>query len=185
MSVDLENGYGGSPESAAEAIVRVAEAGAVGGSIEDYDPAGRLYEPGQAAERVAAAAEFGAGRRLPVHAHRPRREPHPRQPRPRRHDRPTAGVRGGRRRLPLRARPANGRRDTCGLRRGLRPLNVLALRGCRSPSSPTPGRSASASEAGSRGWRSPRSRRRRVRSGTATSPRSRCALPLREWFSQG
>jgi 2-methylisocitrate lyase-like PEP mutase family enzyme len=29
----------------------------VGGSIEDWDPAGHLYEIGQAAERVAAAAE--------------------------------------------------------------------------------------------------------------------------------
>ncbi len=61
VSVDLENGYGESPESAAEAIVRVAEAGAVGGSIEDYDPTGRLYEPGRAAERVAAAAESARG----------------------------------------------------------------------------------------------------------------------------
>ena len=61
VSVDLENGYGESPESAAEAIVRVAEAGAVGGSIEDHDPAGRLYEPGRAAERVAAAAESARG----------------------------------------------------------------------------------------------------------------------------
>ena len=61
VSVDLENGYGESPERAAEAIVRVAEAGAVGGSIEDYDPAGHLYEPGKAAERVAAAAESARG----------------------------------------------------------------------------------------------------------------------------
>ena len=61
VSVDLENGYGESPESAAEAIVRVAGAGAVGGSIEDYDRAGRLYEPGHAAERVAAAAEAASG----------------------------------------------------------------------------------------------------------------------------
>ena len=35
LSVDLENGYGADPESAALAITRVAEAGAVGGSIED------------------------------------------------------------------------------------------------------------------------------------------------------
>ena len=32
-------------------------AGAVGGSIEDWDPDGRLYEPDHAAERVAAAAD--------------------------------------------------------------------------------------------------------------------------------
>jgi len=57
VSVDLENGYGDSPESAATAVARVAEAGAVGGSIEDYDPSGRLYERSYAVERVAAAVD--------------------------------------------------------------------------------------------------------------------------------
>jgi 2-methylisocitrate lyase-like PEP mutase family enzyme len=62
VSVDLENGYGSDPGDAAHAIACVAGAGAVGGSIEDFDPAGRLYEPSHAAERVAAAVE--AARRL-------------------------------------------------------------------------------------------------------------------------
>jgi 2-methylisocitrate lyase-like PEP mutase family enzyme len=57
ISVDLENGYGSEPEGAAETIRRVAGAGAVGGSIEDYDPAGHIYELAHAAERIAAAAE--------------------------------------------------------------------------------------------------------------------------------
>src|SRR5215210_6610297 len=57
LSVDLENGYGSEPESAALAIARAAEAGAVGGSIEDYDPAGHVYDLEHAAERVAAAVE--------------------------------------------------------------------------------------------------------------------------------
>jgi 2-methylisocitrate lyase-like PEP mutase family enzyme len=57
VSVDLENGYGPAPERAALAIARAAEAGAVGGSIEDYDPSGRLYEREQASERIAAAVE--------------------------------------------------------------------------------------------------------------------------------
>jgi 2-methylisocitrate lyase-like PEP mutase family enzyme len=57
VSVDLENGYGPDPEYAATAITRVAEAGAVGGSIEDWDPGGRLYELAHAAERIAAAVE--------------------------------------------------------------------------------------------------------------------------------
>src|SRR5438093_7167213 len=57
VSVDLENGYGPEPEDAALAITRAAQAGAVGGSIEDYDPAGRIYDVGHAAERVAAAVE--------------------------------------------------------------------------------------------------------------------------------
>jgi 2-methylisocitrate lyase-like PEP mutase family enzyme len=57
VSVDLENGYGPDPASAALAVSRVAEAGAVGGSIEDYDPAGFLYELDHAVERIGAAVE--------------------------------------------------------------------------------------------------------------------------------
>jgi 2-methylisocitrate lyase-like PEP mutase family enzyme len=58
ISVDLENGYGAAPEKGVEAINRVAEAGAVGGSIEDYDPdEDVLYGREQGAERIAAAAE--------------------------------------------------------------------------------------------------------------------------------
>ena len=65
VSVDLENGYGAEPESAALAIERAAEAGAVGGSIEDYDPDGHLYERGHAVERVAAAVEAARGLGFP------------------------------------------------------------------------------------------------------------------------
>jgi 2-methylisocitrate lyase-like PEP mutase family enzyme len=65
VSVDLENGYGSDPESAARAITRVAEAGAVGGSIEDYDPEGFLYELAHAAERVTAAVEAARGLGFP------------------------------------------------------------------------------------------------------------------------
>ena len=57
VSVDLENGYGAAPEEAARAVTAAANAGAVGGSIEDYDPAGMIYDAGLAAERVAAAVE--------------------------------------------------------------------------------------------------------------------------------
>ncbi|MDH4147872.1 MAG: isocitrate lyase/phosphoenolpyruvate mutase family protein [Acidimicrobiia bacterium] len=65
VSVDLENGYGASPKSVATAIMRVAEAGAVGGSIEDFDPSGHIYEHQHAAERVAAAAEATRGLEFP------------------------------------------------------------------------------------------------------------------------
>src|ERR687897_2389381 len=65
VSVDLENGYGHSPESAATAVARVAEAGAVGGSIGDYDPSGRLYERSHAVERVAAAVEAARALDIP------------------------------------------------------------------------------------------------------------------------
>jgi 2-methylisocitrate lyase-like PEP mutase family enzyme len=63
VSVDLENGYGPEPGDAAAAIERAAGAGAVGGSIEDYDPGGFIYPLEQAAERIAAAA--AAARSLP------------------------------------------------------------------------------------------------------------------------
>jgi 2-methylisocitrate lyase-like PEP mutase family enzyme len=65
VSVDLENGHGPEPEDAALAITRAAEAGAVGGSIEDYDPDGRLYAREHAAERVYAAAEAAGSLDLP------------------------------------------------------------------------------------------------------------------------
>ena len=65
VSVDLEDGFGPEPEDAARAVTRVAEAGAVGGSIEDYDRGGRIYEREHAAERVAAAAEAVAKLEFP------------------------------------------------------------------------------------------------------------------------
>jgi 2-methylisocitrate lyase-like PEP mutase family enzyme len=51
VAVDLESGYG----DPAGAITGVAEAGAVGGSIEDYDRDSGLYPPDEAVERVSAA----------------------------------------------------------------------------------------------------------------------------------
>jgi len=64
VSADLENGYGAEPEAAALAISRAAEAGAVGGSIEDWEPSG-LYERAHAVERVAAAVEAARGAGFP------------------------------------------------------------------------------------------------------------------------
>jgi 2-methylisocitrate lyase-like PEP mutase family enzyme len=57
ISVDLEDGHGREPEDAARTIARAAEAGAVGGSIEDFDRGGEIYEVDHAVERVAAAVE--------------------------------------------------------------------------------------------------------------------------------
>src|SRR4051794_18498841 len=65
ISVDLENGYGADPASAANAIARVAESGAVGGSIEDWDPAGHLYDLAHATERITAAVETARGLGFP------------------------------------------------------------------------------------------------------------------------
>ena len=60
VSADLENGFGDDPETAAETIRLGAEAGLVGGSIEDAsqrrdDP---IFELGRAADRVRAAADL-------------------------------------------------------------------------------------------------------------------------------
>ena len=57
VAMDLENGFGPEPEDAARAITRIAEAGAVGASIEDWDPRGHLYDIAHATERIVAAVE--------------------------------------------------------------------------------------------------------------------------------
>ena len=62
VAVDLEDCFG----TPAEAITRVAEAGAVGASIEDYDREAGLVAMDEAAERVAAAV---AAARAENHLH--------------------------------------------------------------------------------------------------------------------
>ena len=59
LSADLENGFGHAPEDCAETIRLGAEAGLVGGSIEDAtgDKANPIYPLEAAAERMRAAAE--------------------------------------------------------------------------------------------------------------------------------
>lgn len=59
VSADLENGYGDTPESAAETIRLAAQVGLVGGSIEDAtgNAASPIYDFNLSVERVAAAAE--------------------------------------------------------------------------------------------------------------------------------
>jgi 2-methylisocitrate lyase-like PEP mutase family enzyme len=65
LSGDLEKGFGDTPQDAAKTIRLAAEAGLVGGSIEDAsgDKNKPIYDTGLAAERVAAAVE--AARTLP------------------------------------------------------------------------------------------------------------------------
>jgi 2-methylisocitrate lyase-like PEP mutase family enzyme len=59
VSADLEKGFGDAPSDAAETIRLAAEAGLVGGSIEDAtgNRDQPLYDIGHATERVAAAAQ--------------------------------------------------------------------------------------------------------------------------------
>src|SRR5262245_35630034 len=60
VNADLENGYADGPEEAATIIRLAAEAGVVGGSIEDAtgDAARPIYDFDLAVERVAAAARI-------------------------------------------------------------------------------------------------------------------------------
>jgi 2-methylisocitrate lyase-like PEP mutase family enzyme len=59
VSADLENCFADDPVEAAATILLAAQAGVVGGSIEDYsgDPLNPIYEFNLAVERVHAAAE--------------------------------------------------------------------------------------------------------------------------------
>lgn len=65
VAADLENGYGDSPEACAETLRLAAEAGLVGGSIEDASgrPEAPIYDAGLALERIQAAV--AAARALP------------------------------------------------------------------------------------------------------------------------
>lgn len=65
LAADLENGFGHAPKDCADTIRLGAEAGLVGGSIEDAtgDKASPIYDLNHAVERIAAAAE--AARALP------------------------------------------------------------------------------------------------------------------------
>jgi 2-methylisocitrate lyase-like PEP mutase family enzyme len=65
VSADLEGGFGRTPKDVAETIRRAAEAGLVGGSIEDatYDRARPIYDLTESVERVSAGIE--AARALP------------------------------------------------------------------------------------------------------------------------
>ncbi len=67
VAADLENGYGHTPEAAAEAIRLAAQAGLVGGSIEDAsgDPTHPIYDFQHAVERIAAASEAACALRFP------------------------------------------------------------------------------------------------------------------------
>ena len=126
------------PAASPRPCALLAEAGAAGFSIEDYDPATRPHRRRRG--RGRASRRRRGGRTRPGRAdgaHRPGGEPHPRRRRPRRHDRaPDRLPRRGRGRR-VRARAPDLDQiaavvDAVGM-----PVNVLALpnRADRSPSS--------------------------------------------------
>jgi 2-methylisocitrate lyase-like PEP mutase family enzyme len=63
LNVDSERLYPEAPGGVAETVGQLADAGAAGCSIEDYDPtAGRIEDAAVAADRVGVAAEAARGR---------------------------------------------------------------------------------------------------------------------------
>jgi len=63
LSVDAERGFADDPAGVARTVEALADAGASGCSIEDYDPrAGAIEDVGIATERVAAGVEAARGR---------------------------------------------------------------------------------------------------------------------------
>src|SRR5688572_7492501 len=67
LNVDSERCYPDDPGGIAETVSLLAEAGAAGFSIEDYDPvAGRIDDIGLATERVAVAADAAHDRSDPL-----------------------------------------------------------------------------------------------------------------------
>ncbi|WP_411383911.1 oxaloacetate decarboxylase [Pseudomonas sp. L7] len=67
VAADLENGFGDLPEDCAQTILRAAEAGLVGGSIEDATGRSEapIHDLGLAVERVRAAVQAARGLPFP------------------------------------------------------------------------------------------------------------------------
>ena len=116
LSVDLENGYDADPDRAASALVRVAGGGRRRRLDRGLGPADRHLSAGAGGRARRGRLRGRAPAGLPVHGHRPRGEPDPRQPRPRRHDRAPARVRARPGRM-CSSRPASATgADSRGLR---------------------------------------------------------------------
>ena len=160
VNADLENCGADDPKLAAEAIGLAAEAGAVGGSIEDStgDPRQPIYDFALAVERVQAAVEAARALPFPFTLTAQSRKPAARPQRSRRHHPPAAGVRSRRRRRAVfarRARPRHHQDGGVGAEKTVQSGDGL----CRpdadaSTNCPKPASSASASAARCRALRS-------------------------------
>src|ERR1700730_15174488 len=64
VNADLENGYADDPKEGSTILRDAAEAGVVGGSIEDWNGE-RIYDFGHAVERVAAGVEMARSLKVP------------------------------------------------------------------------------------------------------------------------
>ena len=65
VNADLENGFGDTPDDAAETIRQALDVGLAGGSIEDWSGTA-LYDPGHARERIVAAVEANRASDAPL-----------------------------------------------------------------------------------------------------------------------
>ena len=67
VNADLENGFGPSPQDAADTIRLASECGVAGGSIEDFsgDPKAPIYDFHHAVERVQASVEMARSLAIP------------------------------------------------------------------------------------------------------------------------
>ena len=119
LSVDSERCFASDPAGVAETVRLLADAGAAGCSIEDWDQEnGRIDDPGHADRARRGRGRGGPRARRPARPDGPRREPPARHRRPRRHDRAARRLPGRRGRLRLRAGPDRSRADRRGGRRG-------------------------------------------------------------------
>lgn len=66
VSVDFEGGYGRTPAEVADSVRAMLEAGAAGINLEDGIGHAKLREPGEAAERIAAARAAAEGAGVPL-----------------------------------------------------------------------------------------------------------------------
>lgn len=64
ISADFENGFADSPQQTAQNLVKLAQTGVAGGSIEDYSRS-HIYDFDLAVERIAACSEAVAGLACP------------------------------------------------------------------------------------------------------------------------
>ncbi len=142
LSVDLENGYGADPESAARAITRIAATGSVGGSVEDYDL------EGSSTGRRRPSSGSRRPSRLPARSGS--RSPSPPGPRTTSTETPTSTTRSRASRPSSRPGPTSSTRPGSARRERSRPSarpcpgrsTCSRCRGCRWPRSSTPARNA-------------------------------------------
>ena len=111
LNVDSERCYPDDPGGVAETVALLADAGAAGFSIEDYDPATGRDRRRRGRGGAGRRRGRGGARPGPDGAHRPGGEPHPRRRRPRRHDRPAASPTATPAPTRLRTRPPRPRPD--------------------------------------------------------------------------